>query len=64
MYIVCRVNIAQWQHIVYNEWLPNVLGQEYMQVGILYTQYIIIYMTAFNNYLQLLYSEIKGILLY
>ncbi|XP_023331177.1 peroxidase [Eurytemora carolleeae] len=27
-----RINIAEWQHIIYNEWLPLALGPEYMQV--------------------------------
>eukprot|EP00092_Neocalanus_flemingeri_P040590 GFUD01044196.1.p1 GENE.GFUD01044196.1~~GFUD01044196.1.p1 ORF type:complete len:777 (+),score=180.51 GFUD01044196.1:168-2498(+) len=26
-----KIVIAQWQHIVYNEWLPIVVGKEYMQ---------------------------------
>ena len=25
-----RLLVAQWQHIVYNEWLPILLGREYM----------------------------------
>eukprot|EP00092_Neocalanus_flemingeri_P044970 GFUD01050082.1.p1 GENE.GFUD01050082.1~~GFUD01050082.1.p1 ORF type:complete len:987 (-),score=208.69 GFUD01050082.1:253-3213(-) len=25
-----RIVIAEWQHVVYNEWLPIVLGKEYM----------------------------------
>jgi peroxidase len=26
-----RVVVAEWQHIVYNEWLPIILGQETMK---------------------------------
>uniref|UniRef100_A0A1I8JUW3 Peroxidase n=1 Tax=Anopheles funestus TaxID=62324 RepID=A0A1I8JUW3_ANOFN len=32
------INIAQYQHIVYNEWLPNFLGRDYMvEQQLLYT---------------------------
>ena len=26
-----RITIAEYQHIIYKEWLPNILGAEYMQ---------------------------------
>uniref|UniRef100_A0A182JG00 Uncharacterized protein n=1 Tax=Anopheles atroparvus TaxID=41427 RepID=A0A182JG00_ANOAO len=39
-----RINIAQYQHIVYYEWLPGYLGQNYMQsIGLTYQT------TGFSN---------------
>ncbi|KFB47945.1 AGAP013282-PA-like protein [Anopheles sinensis] len=39
-----RINIAQYQHIVYYEWLPGILGQNYMlNVGLQYQT------TGFSN---------------
>ena len=26
-----RINIAEWQHIIFNEWLPITLGKTYMK---------------------------------
>ena len=26
-----RITIAEWQHIVFNEWLPILLGTDYMK---------------------------------
>lgn len=26
-----RIVVAEWQHIVYNEWLPIVLGRQFME---------------------------------
>ena len=33
-----RIVIAQWQHIIYNEWLPILLGQTYMTTFDLFPQ--------------------------
>ncbi len=26
-----RIVVAQWQHVVYNEWLPIILGRQFME---------------------------------